>query len=62
MAGTMATRFAADHGSTTVRIITDIRPSGLLRGVAYLMKGWLVRSLRKDFDRLEELIASEAST
>jgi hypothetical protein len=38
----------------------EISPSGVLRFVAPLMKGWLVRELKKDYERFEQVIAAES--
>ena len=59
MAGTMVTRFANNGEATDLAIRMEVNPAGFLRLVAPLMKGWLVRSLRKDFVRFEDLVSRE---
>ena len=58
MAGHMTTRFVEDGGSTRLIVSMEIKPSGALRFVAPLMKGWLVRELRKDYRKFEQAIAA----
>jgi uncharacterized protein YndB with AHSA1/START domain len=60
MAGHMTTRFVEDGGSTKLIVSMEINPSGVLRFVAPLMKGWLVRELKKDYERFEQVIAAES--
>ena len=59
MAGTGVMRFADADGATALTIRMEVNPSGLLRLVAPLLKGWLVRALRKDLVRFEELVAAD---
>jgi hypothetical protein len=58
MAGHMTTRFVPADGSTTLVVSMEINPSGVLRFVAPLMKGWLVRELEKDYRRFEQAVAA----
>jgi uncharacterized protein YndB with AHSA1/START domain len=60
MAGHATTRFVEDGGSTTLIVSMEINPSGVLRFVAPLMKGWLVRELKKDYGGLEQAMAAES--
>jgi len=45
----MTTRFVDEGGSTELIVSMEISPAGVLRFVAPLMKGWLVRELKKDY-------------
>ncbi|MBT8248479.1 MAG: hypothetical protein KJN73_11740, partial [Acidimicrobiia bacterium] len=58
MAGTMVTRFTAVDDSTELAISMEINASGTAKILAPLMKRWLVRALRKDFVRLESMLAA----
>lgn len=58
MAGRMTTRFMEADGSTRLIVSMQINPSGVLRFVAPLMKGWLVRELKKDYQRFEQAVAA----
>jgi uncharacterized protein YndB with AHSA1/START domain len=56
LGGSMTTRFFEEDGSTRVVLRMVMTPPAALRLVAPLAKGWLVRGLRKDFARFEELV------
>ena len=59
MAGHATTRFVdEDGGSTRLIVSMGINPSGVMRFVAPLMKGWLVRELKKDYQRFEQAVAA----
>ena len=58
MAGHMTTRFEEAGGSTRMTVSMEIHPSGVLRFVAPLMKGWLVRELKKDYRRFEQAVTA----
>ena len=58
MAGHATTRFMEANGSTTLIVSMEINPSGVLRFVAPLMKGWLVRELEKDYRKFEQAVAT----
>jgi uncharacterized protein YndB with AHSA1/START domain len=60
MAGHGTTRFVEDGGTTRLIVSMGINPSGVLRFVAPLMKGWLVRELKKDYGRFEQAMAAES--
>lgn len=57
MAGTMVTRFRDADGATELAMHMEVHPAGFLAFVAPLMKRWLVRSLKKDLIRFEELLS-----
>jgi uncharacterized protein YndB with AHSA1/START domain len=58
--GQMITRFVEDGASTKLIVSMEINPSGNLKFVAPLMKGWLVRALMKDYRKLEESMAPDS--
>jgi uncharacterized protein YndB with AHSA1/START domain len=58
MAGHMTTRFVEEGGSTRLTVSMEINPSGVLRFIAPLMKARLVRELEKDYEGLENSMAT----
>ena len=60
MGGTSETRFVDEGGSTRVHMHIEMKPSGMLRILAPLMKPWAQRAIAQDIGRLEKLIASDS--
>ena len=58
LAGRSESRFSAHDGDTKVSLHMEVRPSGVLRVLSPVMRGWAQRALRKDFARFEEWVAA----
>ena len=60
LAGEGRTRFEADGDSTRLSMRFDINPTGVLKYLAPLMTGSMIRGFKKDLDGLGELIERES--
>ncbi len=60
LAGVGTTRFEADGDSTRLNMRFELNPAGLLKYLAPLMTGSMIRRFKKDLDGLGDLIASES--
>ena len=58
LAGRSESRFSAHDSGTRLSVHMEVQPSGVLKVLSPMMRGWAQRALRKDFARFEDWVAA----